>query len=53
MVWMESVEDFIKIIKKSLPSYHDLQGHELFPGIKWSGRPSFIIDDDTTGNISL
>ena len=28
MVWMESVEDFMKIIKESLPSYHDLQGHD-------------------------
>lgn len=49
MVWMESVNDFIAFIKESLPPDHELQSHELFPGIKWNGRPIFIIDDDTTG----
>ena len=49
MVWMESVNDFIAFIKESLPPDHELQSHKLFPGIKWSGRPVFIIDDDTSG----
>ena len=49
MVWMESVNDFIAFIKESLPPDHELQSHKLFPGIKWSGRSVFIIDDDTSG----
>jgi hypothetical protein len=53
MVWMECVDDFIDRIKESLPSDHELQGHKLFPGIKWYGRPIFIVDDDTTGEYLL
>ena len=53
MVWMECVDDFIDRIKESLPSDHELQGHKLFPGIKWHGRPIFIVDDDTTGEYLL
>jgi len=53
MVYMECIEDFIDTIKKFLPPDHELQGHELFPGIKWDGRPIFIIDDDTTGECLL
>ncbi len=49
MVWMENVDNFITFIKDSLPPDHELQSHELFPGIKWDGRPIFIINDDTTG----
>ena len=49
MVWIESINDFIAFIKESLPPDHELQSHELFPGIKWSGMPIFIVDDDTTG----
>ena len=49
MVWMESVNDFTAFIKESLPPDHELQGHDLFPGIKWDKRPIFIVDDDTTG----
>jgi len=53
MVWMECVDDFIERIKQSLPSDHELQGHKLFPGIKWHRRPIFIVDDDTTGEYLL
>jgi hypothetical protein len=49
MVWMEYIDDFIEFIRKSLPPDHKLQSHELFPGIIWSGKPIFIVDDDTTG----
>jgi hypothetical protein len=53
MVWSESVDDFIAVIKEALPSDHPLRDHDLYPGIKWSGRPIFIIDNDTTGEIIL
>lgn len=53
MVWMESVDDFIEAIKTALPPDHELHSHDLFPGIKWDGRPIFIIDDDTTGEYLL
>ncbi len=49
MVWMESVDNFITFIKDSLPPDHELQRHELFPGIKWDGKPIFIVNDETTG----
>lgn len=53
MVHLECVEDFIDTIKEFLPADHELQAHELFPGIKWDERPVFIIDDDTTGEYLL
>jgi len=53
MVWSEVVDELITQIKDALPSDHPLQSHELYPGIKWSRRPIFIIDDDTTGEIIL
>jgi hypothetical protein len=53
MVWMECVNDFIEGIKTSLPADHELQGHDLFPGIKWHKRRIFIVDDDTTGEYLL
>lgn len=49
MIWMESADEFIAQIKDSLPPDHDLQEHDIFPGLKWDGRPIFIVDDDTTG----
>ena len=49
MVYLDCIDDFIAEIKNALPPDHELQDHELFPGIKWSGRPIFIVDDDTTG----
>ncbi len=49
MIWMEYVDDFIAQIKDGLPPDHEIQQHEIFPGIKWEGRPIFIVDDDTTG----
>ena len=53
MVLMECVDDLIEGIKGSLPSDHELQGHELFPGIKWHRRRIFIVDDDTTDEYLL
>jgi hypothetical protein len=53
MVWMEYVDDFVEGIKASLPPDHELQDHELFPGIKWQGRDIFIVDDDTTSEYLL
>ena len=53
MVWLEFIDDFIAQIRDALPPDHELQNHELFPGIKWSGRPIFIVEDDTTGKYIL
>jgi hypothetical protein len=53
MVWTEYIDDFIDFIKELLPPDHEFQSHELFPGIKWSGKPIFIIDDNTTGEYLL
>jgi len=53
MVWSEFVGDIIVQIKEALPPDHELQLHDLYPGIKWSKRPVFIIYDDTTGEYLL
>jgi hypothetical protein len=53
MVWSECIDELISQIKDALPSDHPFQDHDLYPGIKWSGRPIFIIDDDTTGESIL
>ena len=49
LVWSEFIDEFISFIKEHLPVDHELQFHELYPGIKIDGAPIFIIDDDTTG----
>ena len=49
MVYPEFIDELISFIKESLPPAHELQSHELYPGIKLSGEPVFIVDDDTTG----
>ena len=46
---MVCVDEVIAQIKESLPPDHELQKHDLYPGIKWDGRLVFIVDDDTTG----
>lgn len=48
MVWSEYIDDFIVFIKNNLPQTHELQSHDLYPGIKLSGKSIFIVDDDTT-----
>ncbi len=53
MVWTEYADQFIAQIRDNLPPTHELQGHDLFPGIKWDGRDIFIVDDDTTGHYIL
>lgn len=53
MVWSEFIDEFILFIKKHLPVDHELQSHELYPGIKINGEPIFIVDDDTTGKCLL
>ncbi len=53
MVWFEHIDDIIAQIKDALPPDHELQNHKLFPGIKWNGRPIFIVDDDTTNKCVL
>jgi hypothetical protein len=52
-VWMEHVDEVIAQIKEALPPDHELQTHDIYPGIKWDGRPIFIVDDDTTGQMLL
>ena len=49
MVYSEFIDEFISFIKENLPPTHELQSHELYPGIKLSGKPIFIVDDGTTG----
>ena len=49
MVYSEYIDEFIIFIKENLPPKHELQSNELYPGIKLSGEPVFIVDDDTTG----
>ena len=49
MTWLEFADELIAQIKEALPPDHPLQEHEIFPAIKWDGRPIFIVDDDTTG----
>lgn len=49
MVWSEHVDEIIAQIKQALPPDHELQKHEIYPGIKRERRPIFIVDDDTTG----
>jgi len=53
MVWSEFIDEFISFIKKHLPVDHELQSHELYPGIKIDGKPIFIVEDDTTGKYIL
>ncbi len=53
LVWLEYIDEFIARIKEALPPGHELQKHELFPGIKWDKRNIFILDDDTTGKYLL
>mgnify|MGYP003979768877 CR=1 FL=1 len=48
MVWSEFIDEAISFIKENLPPTHELQSHELYPGIKLSGEPVFIVDDVTT-----
>ena len=45
MTWSEYVDELIDQIKEALPPDHELRKHDLFPGIKWDGRPIYIIDD--------
>lgn len=49
IVWSEFIDDFVLFIKDHLPIDHELQSHELYPGMKINGEPIFIVDDDTTG----
>ncbi len=48
-IWIEFADDFIRQIKEALPPDHEMQQHEIFPGIKRDRQPIFIVDDDTTG----
>ena len=34
MMWMEYADEFIDQIKASLPPDHEMQKHEIYPGIK-------------------
>ena len=53
LVWIEFIDDFIAQIRDALLPDHELQKHKLFPGIKWNGRPIFIVEDDTMGKYIL
>ena len=47
MIWIEYADEIIARIKEALPPNHEMQTHEIFPGIKWERRTIFIVDDDT------
>lgn len=49
MIWIEYADEIIAQIQEAFPPNHEIQTHEIIPGIKWEGRPIFIVDDDTTG----
>ncbi len=49
MIWSEYADEITAQIKDALPPDHELQKHDLFPGIKWDRRRIFIVDDDSTG----
>ena len=53
LIWIEYADQIIAQIKDALPPDHEIQQHEIFPGIKWERRPIYIVDDDTTGQSSL
>jgi hypothetical protein len=53
LIYIEYADEFIALIKEAIPPDHELQKHELFPGIKWDKRNIFIVDDDTTGKYLL
>jgi hypothetical protein len=40
-------------LRRTFLPKHELQSNELYPGIKLSGKPVFIVDDDTTGKRML
>ena len=44
MIWIEYADEIITQIKDALPPDHELQKHDLFPGIKWDGRQIYIED---------
>ena len=48
-IYTEYADEIIAQIKECFPPDHEMQKHEIFPGIKWDHRPIFIVDDDTTG----
>ena len=48
LIYIEYADELIAQIKEALPPQHEIQGHEIFPGIKWERRPIYIVDDDTT-----
>jgi len=39
LVWSEFIDDFVSFIKENLPPTHELQSHDLFPGIKFNAEP--------------
>jgi hypothetical protein len=49
MTWQEHVDVITEQIRNALPPDHELQTYDLFPDLKWDGRPIFIVADDTTG----
>lgn len=49
MIWIEYAGEIIAQIKADLPPDHEMRKHKIFPGIKWEGRPIYIVDDDTIG----
>ena len=48
MISIEHVNEIISWIKEVLPPDHELQTHDIFPGIKWDSTENKCLEDLVT-----
>ena len=53
MMYLEYADDFIEMIRHSLPEDHPLSKRDFFPEAKISKEYVFIIKDDTSGKAGM
>lgn len=53
MMYIEYADEFIEMIRQSLPDEHPLSEREFYPAAKISREFVFLIEDDTTGKSGL
>ena len=53
MMYSEYADEFIEIIRESIPKEHPLYERDFFPAAKISGEYVFLIEDDTTEQSGL
>jgi len=53
MMYSEYADEFIEIIRESLPKEHPLHGRDFYPSGKISREYVFLIEDDSTGQSGL